>query len=238
MNKLPPRLATAHFAPLSQLVQWLQCLSSERTIDGLVGTLQNLRALNPGQLRRAARDYRFEVDEPRMSEDCQAYLAMLQSDWERQRLTHAGVVARAATREPSADESIAASELGLAVAEHLDAVFGPDGSAALYEPPAPPEVTIGELLDSRVMLPFAIPLTNDLLVAHGQTMFGPFATDNPPWPAPSSIDLPDGLLARLDHQTHLRASQRGRSEMGPAGLGLELASSNGVARLPNSYSGL
>lgn len=217
-------------------MQWLQCLSSEQSIDGLVGTLQSLRALNPGQLRRSARDYRFEVDEPRMADECQAYLEMMQRDWERQRLTHAGVVARSAAREPSADESFAESELGAAVAEHLDAVFGPDGSPALYEPPLPPEPVIGELLDSRIMLPFALPVTNDLLVAHGQTMFGPFASDDPPWPPPAGIDLPDGLLARLDHaasQTHLRASQRGRSG---AGLGLDV--STGTPRLPNSSSGL
>ena len=174
-----------------------------------------------------------------MSDDCQAYLAMMHSDWERRRLTHAGVVARAAAREPSADESMAASEDGLAVAEHLDAVFGPEGEAALYQPPVPPELTMGELLDSRVMLTFALPSNNDLLVAHGQTMFGRSATDDPPWAPPSSIQLPDGLLARLDHaagQSYLRSSQRGRA--GGAGLGLDLSTSNGVARLPNSSSGL
>lgn len=45
-----------------------------------------MRALNPLQMRRAVRDYRYEVNESRMSEECVQYLAQLQKDWERRRV--------------------------------------------------------------------------------------------------------------------------------------------------------
>ena len=37
-------------------------------------------------MRRAVRDYRYEIDETRMTEECSQYLAQLQKDWERQRV--------------------------------------------------------------------------------------------------------------------------------------------------------
>ena len=37
-------------------------------------------------MRRAVRDYRYEVGENRMTEECSQYLAQLQKDWERQRV--------------------------------------------------------------------------------------------------------------------------------------------------------
>ena len=37
-------------------------------------------------MRRAVRDYRYEVGESRMTEECSQYLAQLQKDWERQRV--------------------------------------------------------------------------------------------------------------------------------------------------------
>lgn len=37
-------------------------------------------------MRRAVRDYRYEVGESKMTEECGQYLAQLQKDWERQRV--------------------------------------------------------------------------------------------------------------------------------------------------------
>lgn len=45
-----------------------------------------MKNLNPVQMRRAVRDYRYEVGEPRMDEECLQYLGQLQKDWERRRV--------------------------------------------------------------------------------------------------------------------------------------------------------
>lgn len=37
-------------------------------------------------MRRAVRDYKYEVNEGRMTEECTQYLAQLQKDWERHRV--------------------------------------------------------------------------------------------------------------------------------------------------------
>ena len=81
-NRLPVQMVSAHFKPLNELLQWLQCLSSESSIDSLLATMQNLKTLNPVQMRKAVKDYRYEVDEPKMSEECAQYLAQLHKDWE------------------------------------------------------------------------------------------------------------------------------------------------------------
>lgn len=38
------------------------------------------------KMRRAVRDYKYEVNESRMTEECIQYLTQLQKDWERQRV--------------------------------------------------------------------------------------------------------------------------------------------------------
>ena len=37
-------------------------------------------------MRRALKDYKYEVQEGRMTEECSQYLAQLQKDWERHRV--------------------------------------------------------------------------------------------------------------------------------------------------------
>lgn len=49
-------------------------------------TIQSLKTLNPLQMRRAVKDYRYEVSEGRMTDECNQYLLQLQKDWERQRI--------------------------------------------------------------------------------------------------------------------------------------------------------
>ena len=38
------------------------------------------------QMRRAVRDYKYEVSESRMTEECVQYITQLHKDWERQRV--------------------------------------------------------------------------------------------------------------------------------------------------------
>lgn len=51
-------------------------------------------------MRRAVRDYRYEVNEGRMTEECVQYLTQLQKDWERHRVK-LGVEALRKEVEPS-----------------------------------------------------------------------------------------------------------------------------------------
>ena len=89
----------------------LQCLSSITEFPNLLATIQTMKHLNPlqvrapsrrlrvralldmlyarppaRQMRRAVRDYKYEVNEGRMTEECSQYLAQLQKDWERHRV--------------------------------------------------------------------------------------------------------------------------------------------------------
>lgn len=161
-NRLPTKLVAVHFAPLNQLLQWLQCLSSEASIDGLIGTVQSLRALNPLQLRKAVRDYRYEVDENRMDEDCAQYLVQIQKQWERNRLQR-GAAAAAATGEGAASpEGAERGEGGEAptplvdVVRMIDEAFADPQLYASYAPP-PTEESTGELLNSRFMVRLSSP---------------------------------------------------------------------------------
>ncbi|SPO20021.1 uncharacterized protein UTRI_00413_B [Ustilago trichophora] len=82
-NALPLSIVHAHLSPLSQLISWLQCQSSLQEFDGLIATMQGLKALTPVQMRRVVKDYRYEVGETRMSEECLQYLDQLIIDWRR-----------------------------------------------------------------------------------------------------------------------------------------------------------
>ena len=42
--------------------------------------------LTKAQMRRAVRDYKYEVNEGRMTDECIQYLTQLQKDWERHRV--------------------------------------------------------------------------------------------------------------------------------------------------------
>ncbi|CDU23969.1 uncharacterized protein SPSC_02598 [Sporisorium scitamineum] len=82
-NALPLSIVHAHLSPLSQLISWLQCQSSLQEFDGLIATMQGLKALTPVQMRKVVKDYRYEVGETRMSEECLQYLDQLIIDWKR-----------------------------------------------------------------------------------------------------------------------------------------------------------
>jgi hypothetical protein len=247
INGLPTNLISRPFEPLNALLQWLQCLSSERGLPDLLRTLQSLTALNPAQLRRAVREYRYEVDEPKLRDECAVYLAQMHHDWERRH------PANAADAEGDDNDS----EVKMAeVAAALDDVFdeaGP-GPAGYVAPEAPP--CLGELLDSRYMvrtamctlhkalhraqLPFALPNGRSLLLPHaGPDTFGPLGQPRTvSVPAEIAPSLPDGLFARLDAAAErlaaARAVQAHNARTLGLGLGLESpglsASTSTVAR--------
>ncbi|SCV72587.1 BQ2448_4124 [Microbotryum intermedium] len=229
-NHLPRRIVSLHFAPLNHLLQWLQCLSSETSVDGIIGTVQNLHALNPSQLLRAAKDYRYEVDETKIEPECIEYLKQIEKQWERVRIqkTMDEVINGSARALPPVqppsrskenrgvlDEGTdpdSSPELGRppplfprpstpvqrnngvvtsaspqkAEAENLeqvtrmiDQVFSDPESFGSYTPAGAVEA-FGELLNSKYMLPFALPTSADLLLHFDSPdAFGAFAT--PTW---------------------------------------------------------
>jgi hypothetical protein len=163
-NGLPIKIASKHLEPVTQLLQWLQCQSTLTDFDDLIGTMQNMRAINPLQMRRAVREYRFEVDEGRMTEECGQYLVQLQKDWERRRVQMSVKAIQDEARRRQGDEEEESAEEQAGEGTPVDHLF--DGTTSLgdFVPRLAPEC-LGELLDSRVMLPFALPSDANHLVA-------------------------------------------------------------------------
>ncbi|KAH8120285.1 DIL domain-containing protein [Phellopilus nigrolimitatus] len=173
-----PRGVESHFASTRELLLWLQCLSSMDDFPNLIATIQTMRYLNPLQMRRAVRDYRYEVNESRMSDDCSQYLAQLQKDWERQRV-RLGVEAlrkEITDRDKDYDDDSLSSEAQEAngsspyaksfstrsidessqTQSSVDLLFDKTLNQTEWTPQQPPEV-LGELLESRYMLPLLLP---------------------------------------------------------------------------------
>jgi len=171
-----PRGVGLHFAPVKDLLTWLQSLSSISEFPNLIATIQTLRNLNPLQMRRAVRDYRYEVSEPRMTEECNQYLAQLQKDWERHRvklgveLLRKEIGERDRDREEGTSVSPSLHDVPIApdsaapvppsetstAQRNIDALFDRTWEKSSWEPARAPE-PLGELLDSRHMLPLLLP---------------------------------------------------------------------------------
>ena len=81
-----PSGVLGHMGAVKDMLRWLQVQSSIDQFANLVAEIQTMRSLNPLQMRRAVRDYRYEVSEGRMTDECSQYLAQLQKDWERHRV--------------------------------------------------------------------------------------------------------------------------------------------------------
>ncbi|KAI5123625.1 hypothetical protein M0805_003439 [Coniferiporia weirii] len=181
-----PRGVESHFGPTRELLLWLQCLSSMDDFSNLIATIQTMKHLNPLQMRRAVRDYRYEVNESRMSDDCSQYLAQLQKDWERQRVRLGVEAIRKEITErdndydddsfssgtPEAngssiyDKSYSASSFDETSASQnsIDLLFDRTLTKPTWSPQQPPEV-LGELLESRYMLPLQLPSDPRMLAA-------------------------------------------------------------------------
>ncbi|KAF9548557.1 hypothetical protein EC957_006111 [Mortierella hygrophila] len=82
LNNLPPKLHE-QFAPLVQLLQLLQVLSLQEDFPTWIETLRKLELLNPTQVKRVVSAYRFEVNEPRLSEEITQYVLQVAADTER-----------------------------------------------------------------------------------------------------------------------------------------------------------
>ncbi|KAG6828707.1 hypothetical protein H0H92_007015 [Tricholoma furcatifolium] len=178
---LPPGIQ-AHFLPVRDLLNWLQSLSSITEFPDLVATIQTLKNINPLQMRRAVRDYKYEVNEGRMNDECVQYLTQLQKDWERHRVKLGVEALRKEMVEKDREDSVSSyvaesssGQLGQTPSIHtnssetpsphnIDMLFGTPEEAQSWEPiKAPP--TLGELLDSRFMLPLLFPSDPRLLAA-------------------------------------------------------------------------
>ncbi|KAF7965893.1 hypothetical protein HWV62_40993 [Athelia sp. TMB] len=154
-----PRGVQSHLSPVRDLLQWLQ-------------------------MRRAVRDYKYEVNEGRMTDECVQYLTQLQKDWERHRVK-LGVEAmrKEMGRERDGDDSSSStyneapsasgptpsvhtvSSTDTSVAQlNIDMLFDRTQEKSAWEPAKAPEV-LGELLDSRHMLPLLLPSDPRLLAA-------------------------------------------------------------------------
>ncbi|EKM61249.1 uncharacterized protein PHACADRAFT_247730 [Phanerochaete carnosa HHB-10118-sp] len=175
-----PRGVGAHFLPVKDLLNWLQCLSSITEFPDLIATIQTMRHINPLQMRRAVRDYKYEVNEGRMPEECVQYLAQLQKDWERHRVKmgvealrrEMGERERERTEDsPSQsgsayfDSAPPSPSLEYSTAQRgIDTLFDRHREKSAWEPSSAPEA-LGELMDSRHMLPLLLPSDPRLLGA-------------------------------------------------------------------------
>ncbi|KAG7450605.1 uncharacterized protein BT62DRAFT_943511 [Guyanagaster necrorhizus] len=174
-----------HFTPVRELLNWLQCLSSITEFPNLVATIQTMKCLNPLQMKRAVRDYKYEVNEGRMTDECVQYLTQLQKDWERHRVKLGVEALRKEMSEREKDrkreESLSSSlndsidqsiqsvsfpsdSSDLPPNQNIDVLFDKDDGNTSWEPPKPPQV-LGELLDSRYMLPLLFPSNPRMLAA-------------------------------------------------------------------------
>ncbi|KAF9496117.1 hypothetical protein BDN71DRAFT_1446529 [Pleurotus eryngii] len=177
-----PRGVRSHFASVRDLLQWLQCLSSITDFPVLIEIIQEMKCINPLQMRRAIRDYKHEVNEGRMTEECIQYLTQLQKDWERHRVKLGVEALRKEIDERDRDResissmqdtledsrsapsirSISSSTSG---SQHgVDILFDKTRDKSVWEPEKAPQV-LGELLDSRYMLPLLFPSDPRLLAA-------------------------------------------------------------------------
>ncbi|KLO14496.1 hypothetical protein SCHPADRAFT_872681 [Schizopora paradoxa] len=198
-----PRGVESHFGPVRELLLWLQCLSSMDDFSNLIATIQTMKFLNPLQMRRAVRDYRYEVNEPHMADDCVQYLAQLQKDWERQRVKM-GVEAlrkemngrdsdsdetgssRSGSRDDaaSARSSVTSSKESQSYLSNIDMLFDKGRGTLEWTPQRAPEV-LGELMMTTHMLTLQLPSDPRLLAA----LPGKKTTRSSPNPNRSSLQL-------------------------------------------------
>ncbi|KAG4301619.1 hypothetical protein PCANB_001700 [Pneumocystis canis] len=64
-----------HMAPLIQLLQWLQCVTSLNNIQSIEATIEVLNLLTSAQLLYVVKNYRLEVNEKKISKEIIRYLS-------------------------------------------------------------------------------------------------------------------------------------------------------------------
>jgi hypothetical protein len=117
-----------------------------------IATTSQLQALNPLQLRRAIRDYRHEVGEPRISEECSQYLSQLVKDWDRKRIQEGVGNAQKEVQE----QQQGSMQNTIGQLPDLDALFDVDIGLADYHPVAAPPST-EDTQDTRYIIPMTLP---------------------------------------------------------------------------------
>lgn len=173
--------ARRHLAPVIQLLQWLQCLSSiGEDFEALVGTLQQLPRLSPQQLIHAVQYYRAEVGEKAPTKSAMKYLNGLHREVEeRRRQRRPGAVSPQPPSTPSKNGEPSSP------------------TTPLPNPPAGPEeeeVPENLLLDPALMLPFSLPTSTDMLISYGAGFGGlNRERERKYWPT-----VPADFLAKLD----------------------------------------
>ncbi|PFH50797.1 hypothetical protein AMATHDRAFT_60449 [Amanita thiersii Skay4041] len=180
-----PQGVHSHFAPVDDLLIWLQKLSSINDFSNLITTIQGLKNINPLQMRRAVREYKYEVNEGRMTDECIQYLTQIHKDWERHRVK-LGVEAikkEIHERDKERDFSVSSSTVNDAIsdrahtpsvstvssetsssAQNIDTLFDKQQGKQVWEPIKSPP-SLGEFFNSRYMLPLLFPSDPRMLAA-------------------------------------------------------------------------
>lgn len=157
--------ARRHLAPVIQLLQWLQCFSSlgEDDLEGLVGTLQQLKRLSIEQLVHTVKQYRAEVGEKGLPKSAMKYLLNLQRETATKKLARKSLVSQSVPSTPirPSYEGAVATPMS---ARPPDTEGGGNGNGLEKDEEEPKE---GLLLDPALMLPFHLPTSTDMLVSFG-----------------------------------------------------------------------
>ncbi len=182
-SDLPISIYTIHFERVLQLLDWLQCSSQLKEMDMLIAATQHLKALNPLQLRKALKDYRYELNEPKMSDECVQYLSQMQRDWERQRVRRGvdAIQRQVDARRSGGQATGEAMDLDLVdetapIPSDIDSLFDLEKFLSDYIPSMAPKC-LGELQDSKHMLPLVLPSSRYLPAVPGRKPDG----RNPVW---------------------------------------------------------
>ncbi|CCJ30433.1 unnamed protein product [Pneumocystis jirovecii] len=129
-----------HMAPLIQLLQWLQCITSLNSIQNIETTIGALDLLTSAQLLYVVKNYRLEVDENKIGKEIVRYLS--------QQVTK-NTNARRESLKKIKNKTIDASST--------------PRSFLNKEKPGCSNL----LMDATLMLPFTLPTNIDLLVNYG-----------------------------------------------------------------------
>ncbi|KAI9597648.1 hypothetical protein BDF19DRAFT_420554 [Syncephalis fuscata] len=174
-NHLPTSLLT-RIAPVTQLLQFLQCMSQLREVEAYVETIKALDQLNALQLMRAVRMYRYEIGEARVTGDVRRYIEAV-SDATAQQALPAG-------EQPPTDDADLCTVSSVRSVRDLDRDARGEGAGDPND--------VQELVDSAHMLPFSVPSNNEMGVCWGKNSGGKDFTPS----------VPDEFFSLLDGPKH------------------------------------
>ncbi|RKP06101.1 hypothetical protein THASP1DRAFT_7603, partial [Thamnocephalis sphaerospora] len=170
-NHLPASLL-ARMTPITQLLQFLQCISQLRDVEAYVETVKALDQLNALQLMRAVRMYRYEIGEHRVTTDVRRYIEVV-SEVTAQR-------ALPVSEQPPAEDADLCTVSSVRSVRDLDRDARGEGAGDPHD--------VEELLDVAHMLPFAVPSNNEMNLCWGKHSGGKDFTPT----------VPEEFLSQLD----------------------------------------